>query len=125
MQRSSDLFILHTRSFSLFFHKVEEILEEMGLESVAFFRPSGLVVGRKKKYNNRNSKAAGSSGWSTIACRVVSSWVLPARQEACTNVKALGEAMVTVAVSTLEEAGPALARYEGESLEGLLTRKRQ
>lgn len=100
-------------------------MEEMGLESVAFFRPSGLQVGDKKKYSNHNSKAARSSGWSMIACRMMSSWVLPGRHEARTDVEALGEAMVTVAVSTLEEAGPALARYEGEALEGLLTRKQQ
>lgn len=107
---------------------MEKNLEEIGLESVAFFRPSRLVVGQKRnirRHDHLNGKAARSSGWSTIACRMVSSWVLPGRHETRTDVEALGEAMVTVAVSTLEEAGPASARYEGEALEGLFTRKRQ
>ena len=92
---------------------MENNFEGIGLESVAFFsdRPFSLVIPHDRK----------TARCASIACRALSSWVFPRREEREREkrVDTLGQAMVMAAVSSLKEAGPPTARYEGESLKAL------
>lgn len=85
---------------------MEDNFEGEGLESAAFFRPATLV-------GNANTP-----GWAPIASKMIT-WALPMKYKEI-HIDALGGAMVKVAVSSLDAAGPAAARYEGASLFGLL-----
>lgn len=86
--------------------QVERNFEEAGLESTALFRPATLV-------GNANTPA-----WAPIASKMIT-WALPRKFKEI-HIDDLGAAMVKAAVSSLDEAGPAVTHYEGASLFGLL-----
>lgn len=87
--------------------EVENNFEGAGLESAAFFRPATLV-------GNANTP-----GWAPVASKMVS-WALPKKYKEI-HIDSLGRAMVKAAITSLDEGGPASARYEGASLFGLLS----
>ncbi|CAN0062823.1 unnamed protein product [Ectocarpus sp. 4 AP-2014] len=89
--------------------KVENNFEAVGLESAAFFRPSTLI-------GNANTPSAAA------AIHKMVSWALPLRFKEI-HIEDVGKAMVRAAVDSLENKGPAVARYEGASLFGLLEDK--
>lgn len=89
---------------------MEKNFEAAGLESAAFFRPSTLVG---------STNTPGMGVWVT---KMVS-WALPLKFKEI-NIEDVGAAMVKVAAKSLEDAGPKVAHYEGESLFGLLEKKK-
>ncbi|CAM9898232.1 unnamed protein product, partial [Hapterophycus canaliculatus] len=86
--------------------QVENNFEAVGLESAAFFRPATLV-------GNKNTPSAAA----TISKMV--SWALPLKFKEI-HIQDVGAAMVKVAVKSLDDKGPTVARYEGASLFGIL-----
>ncbi|CAN0555003.1 unnamed protein product, partial [Ectocarpus sp. 12 AP-2014] len=89
--------------------KVENNFEAVGLESAAFFRPCTLI-------GNANTPSAAASIHKMV------SWALPLKFKEI-HIEDVGKAMVRAAVDSLENKGPAVARYEGASLFGLLEDK--
>lgn len=86
---------------------MEKNFEGVGLESAAFFQPATLV-------GNANTPA-----WAPVASKMLS-WAFPIKYKEI-HINDLGAAMVKVAVSSLDKAGPTSARYEGASLFGLVS----
>eukprot|EP00752_Nemacystus_decipiens_P002315 g2189.t1 len=89
--------------------RVEKNFEAADLESTAIFRPATLV-------GNDNTPGVAAAMSKMI------SWALPLKYKEM-HINDLGAAMVKVAVKSLEDKGPKVARYEGASLFGLLNPK--
>lgn len=89
--------------------QVENNFEAVGLESAAFFRPSTLI-------GNANTPSVAASIHKMV------SWALPIKYKEI-HIEDVGKAMVRAAVVSLDNKGPAVARYEGASLFGLLEDK--